>query len=77
MTEFENYLRFASREAVFVGNPAAQNEGVVVETKVFCIDEKYFAKLDRLRDETVLAELDTVILGRFPQDLAEFKEALA
>src|SRR5262249_18413466 len=73
----ENDFRFANGESVFVGNPAAQDEGIVVKAEFVGVDEEDFADLDGLGHESVSCELYAVFPGGFLEDFAEVKEARA
>ena len=75
--KLEDHLGFADGEAVFVGDAAAQDEGVVVEAEVFRVNEQHFADLDRLRSKAYSRELYAVLFCGLTHDLAEVEEALA
>src|SRR5262245_1212172 len=77
MAVLEDDLGIAGREAVLVGNPPPQDEGVVVEPEVGGIEEEHFPNLQRLVGEPFGVEPDAVFLGGPSQDLAEVEQALS
>lgn len=77
MAELEDNFLLADREAVLVGHPPPENEGVVVEPEVRGVDKQHLADLDRIVCVFISRKIDTVLLrGRLDQ-LGELEQALA
>src|SRR4051812_31473783 len=72
----EHDLRLADREAVLIHDPAAQDEGVVVEAKVGCVDKQHLANLQRLLLESLRYDPHTMGGGRSAQHIDKVEKAL-
>ena len=62
VAELEHDFRFADGEAVLVGDAAAKDEGIVVESEILGVGKNNFAELDRLGIEAGDAILHAVLL---------------
>jgi hypothetical protein len=77
MPELEDDLGLADWETVLVRDPAAQNEGVVVEAEVIRVDKQHFADFYRLLQEAFGRVFHAVLFSRLAHGLAEVKQALS
>src|SRR4029077_12257205 len=77
MPVLEDDLGLADWETVLVGDPAAQNEGVVVEAEVIRVNKEHFADFDWLLQEALCRVFHAMLFGWLAHDLAEVKEALS
>ena len=75
--EFEDDLWLPRGETLSIRNASAQDECVFVQSEVFGIDEQNFPDPERGILEIFRGKFHAALIGRRPEHLRKFKQALA